>query len=153
MSFGIGEAPDKRTVNGFFCMGCDSLILSLFTHDYKVCDCGNMADGGSSYVRRGWEDWEKYKQIVEIYDWSPILVAAELGFTESLTRGCGLTSELIKTLIEQERLIFATDAEEPEGGEEELGLTVIGEYEDDGFSEEELAKAQADRNLPRQDTT
>ena len=144
MPFGIGEAPENRTVNGFFCMGCNSLILSLYTHDYKVCACGNMADGGASYVRRGFEDFEAYKKTVEIYDWSGILVAAELGFSDVLTEGCGLTNPLIQQLIKEERLIFATNAEEPEDGEKELGLTVMGDIPDDP-TEEELAAALAEK--------
>ena len=153
MAYGIGEAPEKRTVNGFFCTGCNSLLISLYTHDYKVCDCGNMVDGGSSYVRRGYKDFESFKKVIEIFDWAGILVAAEIGFTDTLTEGCGLTNPLIQELIKQDRLIFTADAKEPEAGEQELGLTVMDEYEGDGFChevhnriDEELIKAQAEKD-------
>lgn len=146
MAYDIGEAPENRTVNGFFCTGCNSLLLSLYTHDYKICECGNMVDGGSSYVRRGYMDFDSFKKVVEIFDWACILVAAEIGFKNSLNPLTqGSASNSIYKLIKQERLIFTADAEEPEGGEKELGLTVMGEYEDDYFSEEELAKAQIEK--------
>lgn len=147
MSYGIGEAPENRTVNGFFCTGCDTLLLSLYTHDYKVCECGNMVDGGSSYVRRGFKDFEAFRKVVEIFDWAGIIVAAEIGLSQQLSEFVGesefMRDDGIKQLIEQERLIFATDAEEPKG-EQELGLTVIGAGDDDP-DEEVYAAAQVEK--------
>lgn len=149
MPYEIGEAPSERTVNGFFCMGCNSLLLSLFTHDYKVCECGNMVDGGSSYARRGFKSFEAYRQVVEIFDWSGILVAAEIGLAQQLGKYSEpikfMRDEGIQKLIDQERLIFTKDAEEPEGGAEELGLTVMSDRHsgENGFTEEELVRAKA----------
>jgi len=140
MSYGIGKAPEERTVNGFFCMGCNSLLLSLYTHDYKVCECGNMVDGGNSYVRRGYKDEEAFRQVIEIYDWSGILVAAELGFTTQFSE-YGEKDEQIQALIAQERLIYVGDAHIPEDGDQVL----VQEQSEEELEAAEMAKEARDR--------
>lgn len=39
------------------CLKCEVVVESKFTHDYKVCKCGNLSvDGGKEYLKRNFED-------------------------------------------------------------------------------------------------
>ena len=146
MPYPIPPMPMERTVNGFFCTGCNTLLLSLYTHDFKRCECGNMVDGGSSYIRRGYESTEAWEKVVEIYDWAPILVAAEEGFSRYLTDGIGTCD--MEEFIEDERLVRAGDAEAPEDGEGVVSdlqpsLKALVEQEEAKKDERDKAKAAA----------
>ena len=146
MPFPIPPMPMKRTVNGFFCTGCNTLLLSLYTHDFKRCECGNMVDGGSSYIRRGYESTEAWEKVVEIYDWAPILVAAEEGFSRYLTDGIP-TLPMDQFLLD-ERLVQAKHAEAPEGGDGVVSdlqpsLKALVEQEEAKKGERDRAKADA----------
>ncbi len=47
-------------VQNFKCKKCGEVRLSLFTHDFQKCACGNYIDGGFAYGRVGgkFEDME-----------------------------------------------------------------------------------------------
>lgn len=131
MPYGSGPAPDKRTVNGFFCTGCNSLLISLYTHDYKECACGNMVDGGNDYVRRGYKDADAFAKVVEIYDFAPIFALAEIGGAVALgdefVFGIETSAEFHEMLvgidkyIDDERLILVSPASTPEEGDGIVG--------------------------------
>lgn len=41
--------------NSIHCMLCGDNIQSYYTHDFKLCKCGNaMVDGGLDYARYSW---------------------------------------------------------------------------------------------------
>ena len=146
MPFPIPPAPDERTVNGFFCTGCNTLLLSLHTHDYKTCECGNMVDGGMSYMRRGYETLEAFAKVVEIYDFAPIFVAAEEGFSRYLTDG--IPTLPMDQFVEEERLVQGKEVEVPErkdGLVSDLkpSLKALVEQEDAKKEERDRVKAEA----------
>ncbi len=146
MPFPIPPAPNERTVNGFFCTGCNTLLLSLHIHDFKKCACGNMVDGGNSYIRRGYETVEAWEKVVEIYDFAPIFVAAEEGFSRYLTDG--IVTIDMEQFIEDERLVRAADAEAPEEGDSivsdlQPSLQALVEQEEGKKEERDRAKAAA----------
>lgn len=58
------EKERKIVVNRIQCDSCKDVIVSTHTHDYKHCKCGKVSvDGGSSYLRRGWEDGTTYTEM------------------------------------------------------------------------------------------
>lgn len=43
----------KILLNKVKCLKCNIEIISMYTHDFKWCPCGNIAvDGGKSYLKR-----------------------------------------------------------------------------------------------------
>lgn len=43
--------------NAAHCKECDTYIISLHTHDFRGCPCGNCAvDGGKDYTKRTFKD-------------------------------------------------------------------------------------------------
>lgn len=51
-------------INRIQCDSCKDIIISHHTHDYKHCKCENVSvDGGTSYLRRGWEDGATYTDM------------------------------------------------------------------------------------------
>jgi hypothetical protein len=145
MPFGKGVAPENRTVNGFFCAGCNSLLLSLFTHDYKVCECGNMVDGGNDYVRRGYQDPEAFAKVVEIYDWGPLLALAELGGAMHFGNSdCKEFTEIIEGYVKDERLIPVNDDYLEEVDEND---GVVGLPDEAELAAQEAAKQDRDRQV------
>lgn len=52
---------DRKLIrNAFKCRTCGAVVESKHCHDFRMCSCGNFADGGLDYVRRGgvFEDME-----------------------------------------------------------------------------------------------
>lgn len=46
------------------CLICGAVVESKYTHDFKVCLCGNVAvDGGLEYLKRSVKDLSKYKDL------------------------------------------------------------------------------------------
>ena len=54
--------------NSAICLDCNDEIISKFTHDFVTCKCGNLSvDGGSSYLKRNYNNIDSYKEI-SVYD-------------------------------------------------------------------------------------
>ena len=53
----------KIVYNGVECLECGAVLESWYGHDYKTCDCPNMAmvDGGLDYGRYGAKDMRMIK--------------------------------------------------------------------------------------------
>lgn len=43
----------KIKQNMIRCRKCNTTLESKHRHDWVACSCGNFADGGHSYLRRG----------------------------------------------------------------------------------------------------
>jgi hypothetical protein len=53
--------------NAVRCLGCDTIVVSLTSHDRDVCKCGKvMVDGGSDYLR---SSGNKEGETEELYLW------------------------------------------------------------------------------------
>lgn len=72
----MGEIEDIER-NSVRCGICGDEIVSNYTHDFKMCSCGNVGvDGGHDYRRRvyrteQWEDTSVYtvRTIDRPYPW------------------------------------------------------------------------------------
>lgn len=54
------------TLNSAQCLDCGDILVSEHRHDYKVCTCGNVfVDGGTAYVRHGWNNKSDYVDLSE----------------------------------------------------------------------------------------
>lgn len=43
----------KIIQNSALCLNCNTEIISRHRHDFKWCECGNLAvDGGKDYIKR-----------------------------------------------------------------------------------------------------
>lgn len=69
---------DKNIVlNRIQCNHCGDIIISAHTHDWKQCKCGKVyVDGGTSYLRRGFDLDSDYKEMSLTED-SPFEVIRE----------------------------------------------------------------------------
>lgn len=46
------------------CKLCDDIIESMYTHDYQLCKCGEIAvDGGKDYHRVLAKDWANFLRV------------------------------------------------------------------------------------------
>lgn len=43
----------KILINAIQCARYKEFLISYHRHDYKVCSCGNICDGGRAYLKRG----------------------------------------------------------------------------------------------------
>lgn len=51
------------------CLVCRDIIMSENRHHMKTCKCGNLSvDGGSWYLKRGFNMDESYKELSTYYD-------------------------------------------------------------------------------------
>jgi predicted RNA-binding Zn-ribbon protein involved in translation (DUF1610 family) len=49
--------------NRIRCTSCDTILESTSRHDFKRCECGNVAiDGGREYIRRIGTTWEELSE-------------------------------------------------------------------------------------------
>ena len=56
---------EGRELNAAQCLDCLDVIESKHVHDYVRCNCGNVAvDGGRDYIRRGFRDESKIREIL-----------------------------------------------------------------------------------------
>lgn len=47
--------------NAAYCLKCDTYIISTHVHDYRSCNCGNIAvDGGNEYLKRSVAEKEDF---------------------------------------------------------------------------------------------
>lgn len=52
---------------GVTCGWCKQGLISLYTHDFHYCFCGGtFVDGGTSYLRCGWEEWAGMPETFEV---------------------------------------------------------------------------------------
>jgi len=51
-------------INGILCSRCNFILISETRHDFVSCECGNFADGGQAYLRRG----GKLEEMAELRD-------------------------------------------------------------------------------------
>ena len=64
--------PVKIIVNAAKCLNCNTLISSVYRHDWQCCPCFNkgeghgiFVDGGFDYLRHGWHKQEEYLDFSE----------------------------------------------------------------------------------------
>ena len=59
------ELKSQWWVKGILCQSCNTVLISLDTHDFHKCGCQNetMVDGGAHYMRYGGKDMNLIKQI------------------------------------------------------------------------------------------
>jgi len=55
---------EKIIVNRIRCKRCGDVIESMYTHDFKLCQCGAVGiDGGKEYLRREFDSEEDYQEL------------------------------------------------------------------------------------------
>ena len=53
-------------VNKAKCLGCNTVVISKYRHDYRKCSCGALVvDGGTDYLRRGGDPNVTYEELSE----------------------------------------------------------------------------------------
>lgn len=52
---------------GVICGWCKQGIVSLYRHDFRRCFCGGTyVDGGTDYLRCGWDKWAGEPETFEV---------------------------------------------------------------------------------------
>jgi len=55
---------EKIIINRIRCKQCGNVIESMYTHDFKLCQCGAVGiDGGKEYLRREFDSEEDYQEL------------------------------------------------------------------------------------------
>lgn len=71
------ENKRRIILNSAKCLICNDIIISYHVHDYNTCSCGNISvDGGLNYIRRGYVDNTKYRDII-IYSDAPFKIVRQ----------------------------------------------------------------------------
>jgi hypothetical protein len=57
---------EKRiTRNIIRCKLCNKLLESRDQHDFQSCKCGTFVDGGTAYLRCGWQSGKTMDECIE----------------------------------------------------------------------------------------
>lgn len=63
----------KLISNRIRCLSCDGVIESLDRHHFITCSCGNVsADGGLSYLRRGFPSGDASEWFEELSEYEEV---------------------------------------------------------------------------------
>lgn len=56
----------KLLINKAKCLLCGDVLESVYRHDSKTCQCGNLSvDGGKDYIRRSYREEDSYEELSE----------------------------------------------------------------------------------------